>query len=186
MGPRDRARPTGPPGYEQFATFQPTFLYEALWNLALAGLLMLHRPRRVLRPGRIFVLYIGGYAVGRFSSSRCAPTTANEILGLRVNIWISLVTFVGVLIFLAIAGLRRRPGDTDEPYYDGHRFDREPEPPSDDRRPDDERRRRRRDDVDATEPTTTPTTRTSTTSRGRRPTATRPSEPDGSAGEQRS
>ena len=29
-----------PPGYEQFATFHPTFLYEALWTLALAGLLV--------------------------------------------------------------------------------------------------------------------------------------------------
>jgi hypothetical protein len=44
-----------------------------------------------------------------------------------VNIWTSIVTFVGVLILLAIAGLRRRPGDSDEPYYDGHRFDRDPE-----------------------------------------------------------
>ena len=41
------------------------------------------------------------------------------------------MTFVGVLIFLAIAGFRRRPGDNDEPYYDGHRFDRDPEPVDD-------------------------------------------------------
>jgi len=26
-----------PPGYLQYATFQPTFLYEIIWNLALAG-----------------------------------------------------------------------------------------------------------------------------------------------------
>ena len=86
---------------------------------------MLIDRRRVLRPGRIFVLYIGGYAVGRFLVESLRSDKANEILGLRVNIWTSIVTFVGVLIFLAIAGLRRRPGDTDEPYYDGHRWDRE-------------------------------------------------------------
>ena len=117
-----------PIGYEQFSTFQPTFLYEALWNLALAGLLVLIDRRRVLRPGRIFVLYIGGYAVGRFIVESLRSDKANEILGLRVNIWTSIVTFVGVLIFLAIAGFRRRPGDNFEPYYDGHRFDRDPEP----------------------------------------------------------
>jgi hypothetical protein len=79
----------------------------------------------VLRPGRIFVLYIGGYAVGRFLVESLRSDKANEILGLRVNIWTSIVTFVGVLIFLAVAGFRRRPGDNDEPYYDGHRWDRE-------------------------------------------------------------
>ncbi|MGZ4786711.1 MAG: prolipoprotein diacylglyceryl transferase, partial [Acidimicrobiales bacterium] len=88
-----------PIGFEQFATFQPTFLYEALWNLALAGLLVLIDRRRVLRPGRIFVLYIGGYAVGRFIVESLRSDPANKILGLRVNIWTSIVTFVGVLIF---------------------------------------------------------------------------------------
>ena len=46
--------------YVQYATFQPTFLYESLWNLALAGALVLLDRRRVVRPGRIFALYIGG------------------------------------------------------------------------------------------------------------------------------
>ncbi len=126
VGPRDR--PAAPPvGFEQFATFHPTFLYEALWNLALAGLLVLIDRRRVLRPGRIFVLYIGGYAVGRCIVESLRSDKANEILGLRVNIWTSIVTFAAVLIFLAVAGFRRRPGDSDEPYYDGHRFDRDPD-----------------------------------------------------------
>jgi prolipoprotein diacylglyceryl transferase len=114
-----------PLGFEQYATFQPTFLYEALWNLALAGLLVLIDRRRVLRPGRIFVLYIGGYAVGRFIVESLRFDPANKILGLRVNTWTSLVTFVGVVIFLAVAGLRRRPDDRDDPYTDGHRWDRD-------------------------------------------------------------
>ena len=67
-----------PVGYEQFATFHPTFLYEALWNLALAGLLVLIDRRRVLRPGRIFVLYIGGYAVGRFLGRVAAHRTRQQ------------------------------------------------------------------------------------------------------------
>jgi len=120
-----------PAGFEQFATYQPTFLYEALWNLALATLLVLIDRRRVLRPGRIFVLYIGGYAVGRFLVESLRSDPANKILGLRVNTWTSLVTFVGVAIFLAIAGFRRRPDDSDEPYVDGHRFGDEPEPETD-------------------------------------------------------
>ena len=119
-----------PIGYEQFSTFQPTFLYEALWNLALAGLLVLIDRRRVLRPGRIFVLYIGGYAVGRFIVESLRSDKANEILGLRVNIWTSIVAFAGVALFLAVKGLRRRPDDTYEAYRDGHRFgDVDPDEP---------------------------------------------------------
>jgi prolipoprotein diacylglyceryl transferase len=112
-----------PVGYEQYATFHPTFLYEALWNLALAAVLVLLDRRRVLRPGRIFALYVGGYAVGRFLVESLRIDTANRILGLRVNIWTSLVTFAGVAVFLAVRGLRRRTDDDYEPYTDGHRFE---------------------------------------------------------------
>jgi len=113
-----------PAGYELVATYQPTFLYEALWNLALASLLVLIDRRRVLRPGRIFALYIGGYAAGRFLVESLRIDPANKILGLRVNSWTSLIAFAGVGLFLALRGLRRRPGDSDEPYMDGHRFQR--------------------------------------------------------------
>ena len=109
-------------GYEQFAAFHPTFLYEALWNLALAGLLVVIDRRRVLRPGRIFALYVGGYAVGRFLVESLRIDNANRILGLRVNTWTSIVVFVAVALFLAVRGLIRRPGDSYEPYIDGHRF----------------------------------------------------------------
>jgi len=112
-----------PLGYQQFATFQPTFLYEALWNLALAAALIALDRRRVLRPGRIFALYIGGYAVGRFFVESLRSDPANKILGLRVNIWTSIIAFAGVALFLAWKGLLRRPGDSYEPYVDGHRFD---------------------------------------------------------------
>jgi prolipoprotein diacylglyceryl transferase len=109
-------------GYEQFTTFHPTFLYEALWNLALAGLLVLLDRRKVVRPGRIFALYVGGYGLGRFLVESLRIDNANRILGLRVNIWTSIIAFVGIALFLAIRGLKRRPGDSYEPYLDGHRF----------------------------------------------------------------
>ena len=112
-----------PLGYTQYATFHPTFLYESLFNLALAGALVLLDRRRVVRPGRIFALYIGGYAFGRFFVESLRVDHASEILGIRVNLWTSAITFVGVLVYLGVRGLRRRPGDSDEPYRDGHRFE---------------------------------------------------------------
>ena len=41
-------------GLEHVATYQPTFLYEALWNLALIGVLLWVERRWSLRPGRLF------------------------------------------------------------------------------------------------------------------------------------
>ena len=111
-----------PPGLEQYATFHPTFLYEMLWNLALVAILVAIDRQRVLRPGRIFVLYVGGYCLGRLWVEALRSDEANTILGLRVNIWTSLIALVGVAAFLAVRGLRRRPGDDDEPYDDGHRW----------------------------------------------------------------
>jgi prolipoprotein diacylglyceryl transferase len=111
-----------PAGYVQYATFQPTFLYEMLWNLALAGALVLLDRRRVVRPGRIFALYIGGYAFGRFFVEAMRIDHASLILGIRVNIWVAAITFAGVALFLFVKGLRRRPGDSWAPYNDGHRF----------------------------------------------------------------
>jgi prolipoprotein diacylglyceryl transferase len=86
-----------PDGLEHVATYHPTFLYEALWNVALAALLVrLDRTGR-LRRGQLFVLYVAGYALGRLWVEALRIDPANEILGLRVNIWTSLVA-------LAIAG----------------------------------------------------------------------------------
>ncbi len=78
-------RPGMVPGAE---TYHPTFLYESLWCLALAGLLawLGRRYTEQLRGGRLFALYVMGYCVGRFwieylrvdppmRSSACASTT---------------------------------------------------------------------------------------------------------------
>lgn len=112
-----------PAEFASAATFQPTFLYESLWNLALCGVLILIDRKRALRPGRIMVLYVGGYFLGRLWVEALRSDTANTILGLRVNTWISLLAIVGAVLFLLIGGVRRRPGDEDRPYTDGHRFD---------------------------------------------------------------
>ena len=103
-------------------TYHPTFFYECLWNLVLVGLLIWIDHKRVLRPGRIFALYIGGYFTGRLWVESLRSDFANTILGLRVNTWTSVLAIAGVAVFLAVRGLRRRPDDSDGPYHDGHRW----------------------------------------------------------------
>ena len=81
-----------PAGYAHIATYHPTFLYEALWNLALAGLLILYERRHPgARPGRLFALYVAGYALGRLWIEALRIDPASRIAGLRVNIWVSIV-----------------------------------------------------------------------------------------------
>ena len=97
-----------PDGLEHLAAYHPTFLYEALWNVALAALLVrLDRTGR-LRRGQLFVLYVAGYALGRLWVEALRIDPANEILGLRVNIWTSLVALAAAAAVFVI-GSRRRP-----------------------------------------------------------------------------
>ena len=109
--------------YADYATFHPTFLYEALWNLGLVGALIWIDKRHRLRPGRLFMLYVAGYFAGRLWVEALRSDSANTILGLRVNTWTSVLV-VGVVVLGFVAkGLFSRPDDNHEPYQDGHRFD---------------------------------------------------------------
>jgi prolipoprotein diacylglyceryl transferase len=99
-----------PDGYERFATFHPTFLYEALWNLALAGLLVLYERRRPAgRPGRVFALYVAGYGLGRLWVEALRIDEATRLAGVRVNIWVSLIAITAAAGSLAVLSRPREP-----------------------------------------------------------------------------
>ena len=81
-------------------TFHPTFLYESLWCLVLALALVLADRRFTLHRGQVFALYIAGYPVGRIVFEFMRSDEANRILGLRVNVWTSVLVFVlGLTLF---------------------------------------------------------------------------------------
>ena len=52
-------------GMEQYSTYQPTFLYESIWDLGVAGLVIWAERRFKLGYGRAFALYVMAYCVGR-------------------------------------------------------------------------------------------------------------------------
>jgi prolipoprotein diacylglyceryl transferase len=97
-----------PPGLENVATYHPTFLYEALWNLALVGVLLFIEQHVRLRPGRLFVVYVGGYGLGRLWVEALRIDYANTILGLRVNTWTSLAAISFAAVVLARDAQRSR------------------------------------------------------------------------------
>ncbi|MEO7058938.1 MAG: prolipoprotein diacylglyceryl transferase, partial [Lapillicoccus sp.] len=88
--------------------FQPTFLYEAIFCLLLAlALLVLDRRTRLAR-GQVLALYIAGYPIGRVVLEFMRTDDANHILGLRVNVWVSLLVFlIGVTLYV-LFGRRSR------------------------------------------------------------------------------
>lgn len=103
-----------PNGFESYSTFHPTFLYELLWCLVVAALLI--KLPGVLKQitskqGDVFALYIFGYTAGRVWIENLRIDEANLILGLRLNIWVSLVVLITASAYL-IASKRR--GNTKE------------------------------------------------------------------------
>lgn len=92
-------------------TFHPTFLYEALFLLVLAILLLVLDRRLRLAPGQIMGLYIAGYPVGRVVIEMMRTDAANTILGLRVNIWTCIFVFVLGVVIYVVCGRRTASAD---------------------------------------------------------------------------
>jgi prolipoprotein diacylglyceryl transferase len=88
-------------GYAQFATFHPTFLYELIWNLALAGALVwLGHHRRIRAPG-LFALYVAGYSLGRIGEELLRVDPAHHIAGLRLNFYVATLLCLAGLVWFA-------------------------------------------------------------------------------------
>ncbi len=98
-----------PPGYEQFATFHPTFLYESLWSLAAVVVLLWADRRFRLGHGRVFALYVALYCLGRVWIEAMRIDTANTILGLRLNVWTAMLVGLGAVVYF-VWSARTRPG----------------------------------------------------------------------------
>ena len=105
-----------PVGYETFATFHPTFLYELLWNLAAAAVLVFVLERRFkLSGGQLFAAYVMLYTFGRGWIELLRIDTVNHLGPFRLNVWTSIVVFAVAAALLARS--RRQPateGSDDE------------------------------------------------------------------------
>jgi prolipoprotein diacylglyceryltransferase len=81
-------------GYEDHATFQPTFLYEFVYDLIGVGLLLALDRLYRFKPPALFALYVSYYTAGRFFEELIRIDPAHEFAGLRLNAWVSLVVFI--------------------------------------------------------------------------------------------
>jgi phosphatidylglycerol---prolipoprotein diacylglyceryl transferase len=88
-------------------TFHPTFLYELLWNLAAAAVVIWADRRFRLSHGRAFALYVALYCAGRLWIELLRTDPAETIAGIRLNVYTAVV--VGLLAVAYLVWQRGRP-----------------------------------------------------------------------------
>jgi prolipoprotein diacylglyceryl transferase len=99
-----------PAGYGQFRTFQPTFLYELVWDLALAAILVWLGHHRKIRPPGLFALYVVGYSAFRIFEESLRIDSSQHFLGLRLNTYVaSALTIAGIAWFITIQRRKTPP-----------------------------------------------------------------------------
>ncbi|SDQ45286.1 prolipoprotein diacylglyceryl transferase [Quadrisphaera sp. DSM 44207] len=94
-----------PAGFADVGAFHPTFLYEALWNVVAAAVLVWADRRWRLGHGRVFWGYVVLYTLGRGWIETLRVDPAEQVLGLRLNVWTSLG--VGVVGLVGLLYARR-------------------------------------------------------------------------------
>ena len=97
-----------PGGYAQFTTFQPTFLYELIFDLALAAALVWLGHHRDIRPWGLFALYVAGYSAFRIFEESVRIDSSAHFLGLRLNFFIACLGTAAGLAWFAYAQRRKR------------------------------------------------------------------------------
>ena len=85
------------------AVVQPTFLYELLWNLLVAGLVVWADRRFRLGHGRAFAVYVAGYTLGRFFIELLRTDPATRVFGdIRINVVVAGVVYAGAIAYLLL------------------------------------------------------------------------------------
>ena len=102
-----------PAEFPTVETFHPTFLYESLWMLTVALVLVWADRRWQLAHGQVFALYVVLYCAGRLPIELVRVDAANELLGLRVNVWVALLVGIGAGLYFVWS--RRRFPDRETP-----------------------------------------------------------------------
>jgi prolipoprotein diacylglyceryl transferase len=102
-----------PPGFTQYATFHPTFLYESLWCLLVFGTIVFVERRYTLKRGQAFALYVAMYTFGRIWFEALRIDDATRIFGVRFNLLLSIALSVFGAVWFVWLGRRPPPAAPD-------------------------------------------------------------------------
>lgn len=110
--------PAIPVGLPSGTLFQPTFLYEVIWNLLGAAVILWAGTRFGLQWGKQFAVYLVWYSAGRIVWESIRIDPSDIILGLRTNVWAAIFgVILGIVIFVVQS--RRHLGLEPSPYVPG-------------------------------------------------------------------
>ena len=90
--------------------FHPTFLYEMIWNLIGAAIIVYigSKAMKKLKAGSVYIMW---YTLGRTWIESLRIDYAHEFLGVRINVWVSMAVFVlGAVSFIVVQQMGK---DTD-------------------------------------------------------------------------
>jgi prolipoprotein diacylglyceryl transferase len=98
----------GIPSYDlKYSTFQPSFLYELIWDLALAAFLIWLGHHAKMKPWSLFALYVMGYSGYRIFEESIRIDSSEYFLGLRLNMFVAVALAVVGAVWFVLA--QRRP-----------------------------------------------------------------------------
>lgn len=111
----ESSNPAFPLGLPAGTLFHPTFLYEAVWNVVGAVVLVWAGQKFALQWGRTFGLYLVWYGIGRIATESIRLDPSESFLGIRVNVWAAIgAVMLGVSIM--VIQRFRHPGRESSPY----------------------------------------------------------------------
>jgi prolipoprotein diacylglyceryl transferase len=100
------SNPASGVAYPEGTLFHPTFLYELVWNLAMAAVLLFLDRRFRLGHGRVFWAYVLLYTLGRVWIEMLRIDDAELVLGLRLNVWTSILLGLAALVVSVVLARR--------------------------------------------------------------------------------
>jgi len=117
ISPAARANAGIPAGDLKYATFQPSFLYEMIFDLALAALLIWLGRRRPVKPQGLFALYVAGYSAYRIFEETIRTDSSAYFLVLRLNFFVAITMTAAGLAWFALVQRRgpRQPASDPGP-----------------------------------------------------------------------
>ncbi len=114
-----------PAGFEQYETFHPTFLYESMWCILVALVVVWADRRFELGHGRVFALYVATYCLGRLVFELVRIDNATLVFGVRINVFTSVLVALGAVVYFILSAIKR-PGRESSVYRE--RSEAKPEP----------------------------------------------------------
>ena len=114
----ESTNPAFPVGLPEGTLFHPMFLYEILWNLFGAFVILALERKFYLRWGKAFGVYLIWYGIGRSFFETYRLDSSETFFSIRTNVWAALLAvLVGVLIILIQN--RRHSGKEPSVYVEG-------------------------------------------------------------------